>query len=234
MFLFVGLALLVVLATGLLAEPSLAHHSLIKVPISKRTTGFNGISDFAKRDREHLRNLVARKRDCARRQSSTASKIVDIPLNNTGGIYVATIGVGDPKKECESCRFLPRMVSYIPAQDRLIVDTGSGFTWVGANTANPYVKTKSSVKTKDSVVSVMSYGLTTQLKVNDPVRQDITYSNGFFTGKFTSQELILYIHVPSQALFTTIQLRFPKILLFLSSPLVLPLIRPVFHPWTGS
>jgi hypothetical protein len=53
-------------------------------------------------------------------------------------------------------------VSYILAQDRLLVDSRSSFTWVGANKA--YVGTKNSVKTKDTVVSIASYGLMTQLK----------------------------------------------------------------------
>ena len=99
MFLFTGLAPLIVLATGLVADPSLARDSLVRVPISKRTN-FNGISDFSKRDREHLGSLVKRGRH--RRQSSTVNKVADIPLNNTGGVYVATIGVGDPPTSCES------------------------------------------------------------------------------------------------------------------------------------
>src|SRR6266446_6981724 len=43
-----------------------------------------------------------------------------------------------------------------PFLDDLIVDTGSSNTWVGAN--KPYTKTNTSVKTDDSVVSVMSHG----------------------------------------------------------------------------
>jgi hypothetical protein len=106
-------------------------------------------------------------------------------------------------------------VSYILAQDQLLVDSGSAITWVGAN--KNYVETKSSVKTKDSVVSIASHGLITQLKRN-LVHQNTTYSSGFFTGKLTSQEPIRYIHVLSQVLYTTIQLRFPTALLLLSSP----------------
>ena len=79
------------------------------------------------------------------------------------------------------------MVTYILAQDRLLVDPGSAITWIGAN--KHYVKTKTSVKTKESVVCISSHVLISQLKLN-VVRQNITYSNGFFTGKFTSQELI--------------------------------------------
>ena len=78
-------------------------------------------------------------------------------------------------------------VTYILAQDQLLVDSGSATTWVGANKA--YVETKSSVKTKDSVVSIASYKFMTQLKFK-LARQNITYNRGFFTGKFTSQESI--------------------------------------------
>jgi len=184
MLLFAGLAPLAVLATGVVADSSLARDSLVKFPISKRMN-FNGKPEFAKRDRDHLRSLV--KRHGHRDQSPTVNKTPDIPLNNTGGIYVATIGVGDPPTNCESCKFLPRMVSYILAQDQLLVDSGSAITWVGAN--KHYVKTKSSVKTKDFVVSIASHRLMTQLKPN-LVRQNTTYANGFFIGKSTSQEPI--------------------------------------------
>ena len=111
MLLSTGLASLVVLATGVVADPSLAiaRDSLIRVPISKRIN-FNGIPDFTKRDRDHLRNLV--KRSGHRHRSPNVNKIPDIPLNNTGGIYVATIGVGEPATNCESCKYLPRMVSH--------------------------------------------------------------------------------------------------------------------------
>jgi hypothetical protein len=98
MFLLARLAPLVVLATGLVAGPSLARASLLKMPISKRSD-FN--ADFVKRDREHLRNLV--KRGVHQRQSSTVNEIADIPLTNIGGIYAATVSVGDPPTSCEFC-----------------------------------------------------------------------------------------------------------------------------------
>ena len=156
MFLLVGLAPLVVLATGLVGSPSLAQGSHVTVPLSKRTS-VSGISDFTKRDWDHWRNLV--KRDGHRRQSSTENKTPTIPLNNIGGTYVATISVGDSPSECESCKSLSHMVSYILTQDQLLLDSGSALTWVGANKS--YVRTKSSVKTKDSVVSIASHELMT-------------------------------------------------------------------------
>jgi hypothetical protein len=184
LLLLARLAPLVVLATGHLTDPSHARASLLKVPISKRID-FNGMSDFTKRDREHLRNLV--KRGGHRRRSSTVNKITDIALNNTGGIYVANFSVGDPPTSCEFCQLLSHMVrvSYILAQDQLLVDSGSAITWVGAN--KHYVETKSSVKTKNSVVSIASHKLMTLLKPR-LVRQNIAYNIGSFTGKFTSQE----------------------------------------------
>ena len=151
MLLFAGLALLAVLATGVAAD------SLITVPISK-LTDFNGMPDFIKRDREHLRNLV--KRGGHRRQSSTVNEPPSILLNNTGGIYVATIGIGEPATNCEWCKFLPLKVSYTLTQDRLLVDSGSAVTWVGAD--KHYVKTKSSVNTKMSVVSIAPHRLMTK------------------------------------------------------------------------
>ena len=100
LLLLTGVAPLIALAAGFVADPLLTRHSLLTVPITRHVE-FNGISDFTKRDREHLRNLVKRGRH--RRQSSTASKVANTPLNNTGGIYVATIAVGNPPTNCASC-----------------------------------------------------------------------------------------------------------------------------------
>ena len=50
-------------------------------------------------------------------------------------------------------------------KDRLIVDTGSANTWVGAN--KPFVETATSVKTSNLEVSiVVTLGLSEQLKQN--------------------------------------------------------------------
>jgi hypothetical protein len=151
MLLVAGLAPLVVLATSVVANPSVARDSLITVPISKHIN-FNGAPDFIKRDREHLKNLVRRGR---RWQSLAVNKTPDITLNNTGGIYVATIGVGEPATKCEFFQLLPRIIPYILNLDQFLVDTGSAITWVGANTGNPYVQTKSSVKTHNSAVGLL-------------------------------------------------------------------------------
>jgi cathepsin E len=69
-------------------------------------------------------------------------------------VYTISIGVGTPPTKCESCRFLPGIVSYMFISDDLIVDTGSSNTWLGAN--KPYTITNTSVETRDVVVSILS------------------------------------------------------------------------------
>jgi hypothetical protein len=102
MLLLAGLAPLVALVAGVVTDPSPTRHSFLTVPISKHLD-FNakGMSDFTKRDQEHLRNLV--RRGDHRRQSSTVNKVAEIALNNTRGTYVATVSVGDPPTSCEFC-----------------------------------------------------------------------------------------------------------------------------------
>ena len=97
MLLLAGLAPLIVLVAGIVADSSPHGQSLLKVPITKHVD-YNG---FIKRDREHLRNFV--RRGGHRRQSSTESKTADMLLNNTAGIYIATVSVGNPPTACEFC-----------------------------------------------------------------------------------------------------------------------------------
>jgi hypothetical protein len=60
-----------------------------------------------------------------------------------------------------------------------MIDTGSSNTWVGAN--QHYKKTDTSVKTGNSVVSIMSQGLLVELKLK-LMDQSVTYGAGFFKG----------------------------------------------------
>ena len=89
-----------------------------------------------------------------KRDSSTLEETPDVPLNNTAFGYTGRIGVGKPPTFCEPYQFLPRIVSYIPILDDLIIDTGSSNTWVGANKS--YIPTITSVKTSDTLVSIVS------------------------------------------------------------------------------
>jgi cathepsin E len=99
-----------------------------------------------------LNNLVSG----GKHSSSTLDETHNLPLNKTGIVYSASVGIGDPPTYCESYQFSPGTISYsyMPISDNLILDTGSANTWVGAN--KEYQVTSSSVKTGDFVVRIVS------------------------------------------------------------------------------
>jgi hypothetical protein len=107
----------------------------------------NGKLDLIQRDRKHSKNSV---KDGQRRSPSTFS----LTVSDTGIVYVTSVGIGEPATSCESSQLPPGIVSYMPNLDNLILDTASANTWVGANQS--YIMTSSSVKTGDSVVSIVS------------------------------------------------------------------------------
>jgi hypothetical protein len=139
----------VVLSTKVVAGPTVIRDSgsRISFPIS-RNINPNVKLDLIQRDRKHLKNSVM---DGQRRSSSTPNLIV----NDTGTVYVTSVGIGEPATSCESSQLPPSIVSYMPDLDSLILDTAGANAWVGAN--QPYKMTSSSVKTGDSMVSIVSH-----------------------------------------------------------------------------
>jgi hypothetical protein len=128
-----------------------------RLPISKQIGKANPIHG----DRNRFNNLI---KVGQQYNSSTSGAVPELALNNNGSNFLAEVGIGDPPTFCESCRFLPVMASYMHMLDRLIVDTGSSSTWVGANKS--YVETATSVKTSELEVSiVVTLGLSEQLKL---------------------------------------------------------------------
>jgi hypothetical protein len=148
------LAPFVELSARVTADPNVSRNSLVRLPIKKHVNvNHLGSSNHAQRDLIRSRNLVER---IQRRDSSTFEGTINAPLtvNLSEGVYSASIGLGSPPTSCESCQFLPGLVSYMPILDNLIVDTGSSFTWVGGS--KPYIATNTSVKTCNTVVSIDS------------------------------------------------------------------------------
>jgi cathepsin E len=150
MLLVAALAPLVVLATTVVADPNAIPNSPISIslPITKQIN-LTGTFHPSQRDQNRWMNLLTGG------QAST-SEITEVPLTYSIIAYSANIGVGDPPTYCKSCQFLPGIVAYMPKLDSLTVDTGSANTWVGAN--KPYSKTKTSVKTDDFLVRIVSRG----------------------------------------------------------------------------
>jgi cathepsin E len=151
MLLIASLTPLVVLATGVAAIPTVIRdNSHISLPIS-RHLNHNGKLGIIQRDWKRLNNLVS-----DGKRSSAWHETHNLPLNDTGIVYSASVGIGDPPTHCESHQFLSGIMSYshMPISDNLVLDTGSANTWVGAN--KKYQVTSSSVKTGDFVVRIMS------------------------------------------------------------------------------
>jgi hypothetical protein len=147
MLLVASLAPFFLLATYVAAKPVVTRNypSGVPLPIT-RHLNFNGTLNLVQKDQARVANF-------ANQFGLSTSSTPNLPLNDDGVIYATTIGVGDPPTSCEFVDFC-LAIPYMPILDNLIIDTGSSNTWVGAD--KPYVKTKSSVKTSDSVVSIVS------------------------------------------------------------------------------
>jgi hypothetical protein len=148
MLLVTFLVSFVVLATRVVAGPTVIRDSDSRISLSiSRHINPNGKLDLIQRDRKHSKNSV---KDRQRRSSSTPN----LTVSDTGTVYVTSVGIGEPATSCESSQLPPGIVSYMPNLDNLILDTAGANIWVGAN--QPYKMTSSSVKTGNSVVSVVS------------------------------------------------------------------------------
>ena len=140
---------LVLLATEAAANPVIARDSshVVSVPIAKHidlSTQFNVVQ----KDQVRLTRLTVNQAD-----ASTSGSTPSVPLTDNVFFFVATVGIGNPETNCEFCQVLPGTVFYMPISDNLVLDTSSANTWVGAN--QPYKKTKTSIKTSNSVVSTV-------------------------------------------------------------------------------
>ena len=147
MLLVASLAPFVLLATEVAANPVVTRDSSgFSVPISKKFHD-NSTTDVVKSDRARLMSF---------RNQSDNSALFSTPsvsLSDNVFSYIATVGVGsnNPPTNCESCQLPPSIVSYMHILDKLVLDTASAITWVGAN--QTYTVTQSSASTSDSVVS---------------------------------------------------------------------------------
>ena len=150
---FVELAARVVAHPNLLS-PRNVSSGQYSMPIVKHHFNFSqsGSLNIAQRNLIRSRNLMG---DVQRRGAAPSEGIADVPatVNTTLGGYYASIDVGNPPTSCESCPFLPGIVSYMHILDDLLIDTGSSMTWVGGN--KPYVATDTSVKTSNIMVSIV-------------------------------------------------------------------------------
>jgi saccharopepsin len=78
-----------------------------------------------------------------------------ITVTNSVVTYTAEVGIGSPATKCKHHHLYADFVieeEVVESADKLLIDTGSSNTWVGAGTK--YKPTKSSHKTGDTVVRI--------------------------------------------------------------------------------
>ena len=123
-------------AVAVSAKPIVVRDSPVTLPLA-RQLNVTGAANIVKADQARAKVLKARSQASNVPPVDTAAgKIfpgINVPVTNQAVIYSANVGVGTP-----------------PTTYKLIVDTGSSNTWVGANQS--YVNTSSSIDTGDEVV----------------------------------------------------------------------------------
>ena len=103
-----SIAPIVLLAKFIAANPVAirGYPTGITLPISRKlNVNANGTLDVVQRDKAR-RMSIAYQLD-----SSTSSSAPSAPLLDTVFVYLASVGVGTPATACESCQYLPGMVS---------------------------------------------------------------------------------------------------------------------------
>ncbi|KIL59246.1 hypothetical protein M378DRAFT_1014703 [Amanita muscaria Koide BX008] len=113
------------LALGVAAKPVAVHGPLVKLPLSKV---IHGIGSHTLLQRDQARALALKNMA----NGSQGGGVFNLTVDNQAVTYVADIGIGTP-----------------PTSYKLLIDTGSSNTWIGAGKA--YVKTNSSIPTADNV-----------------------------------------------------------------------------------
>ena len=104
MLLIASLTPLVVLATGVAAGPTVIRDdSHISLPIS-RYLNHDGNLGIIQRDMKRLNSG---------KRSSTLDETYNLPLNNTGIVYSAPVGIGDPPTYCECYQFSPAWHNFL-------------------------------------------------------------------------------------------------------------------------
>jgi hypothetical protein len=124
MLLVIALAPFVVLATRVVADPKAIRASSLDSPLSLPFIKHLHTNDAAtihpsKQDRSRFKSLMkgsqkGSKKCSAPTSAPTGDSTPEVAVVNTAFSYVTTVGVGVPPTFCESCLFLPCIVSYIP------------------------------------------------------------------------------------------------------------------------
>ncbi|KZT38604.1 acid protease [Sistotremastrum suecicum HHB10207 ss-3] len=125
------------LVTLVHCSPLLVAPQPVTFPLSRRFNLDLSLGNLLQRDQARAKALLDR---AARKPGKRAPPSANVGVDNSGTIYLSTVGIGTP-----------------PTQYTLLIDTGSSNTWVGADRS--YRQTSSSRCTGNGTGPVsMSYG----------------------------------------------------------------------------
>lgn len=141
------LSLLLIAASTANATPIERDLGITKLGFA---TTINDIGNQTIPQLDRARIAAMREHAWAAKHGKRAGK--PVPAHNSIFTYTASVGIGSPVTHCTSysiassdhSKFFPRLL------DKLLIDTGSSNTWVGAH--KKYIKTHTSKKTKDKFV----------------------------------------------------------------------------------
>ena len=98
---------LVVQLSAVAGVPIAVRDSFISLPITKYVNrDGNGTVDIVQADQARLMNFAS---GASGQSTLDATPGLDVPVTNTGFVYMVSIGVGNPPFHCESYQFLPRI-----------------------------------------------------------------------------------------------------------------------------
>ena len=100
----------VLFAVGIAANSVVIRQGPVSLPLA-RHINVTGLNDLVQKDRARAKNMFAHGQAKARGAHGPGT-VIGVGVTNTGIIYEARVGVGNPITYCKSFRYKPRMESH--------------------------------------------------------------------------------------------------------------------------
>src|SRR6267154_3731478 len=158
-----SLLTILILALSISASPVEIRNSLITLPIARSLNTSNGTINISQQDDARMDALMSRFASPLDRRDFV------VPILNGGYTYTVTVVIGSLNTNCKFN--LEREIAAadgLSYTDKLVIDTGTGNTWIGAQ--KEYVQTSTSIN------------------LNQPVR--INYGSAVISGNEYSDTVI--------------------------------------------
>src|SRR6267154_2225390 len=164
MILAASLSTTLLLTLSVAASPVDVRNSPITIPIYRRVNTFNGTMNILQHDEARVSVLKGLPASSLDRRDDT------MVILNAAVKFVATVAIGSPPSDCKlNLERKIAAVNELSYADRLIVDTSSSVTWIGADEDSRYLETSTSVNLNQRVRVGYDYGTMSGDEYNDTV-----------------------------------------------------------------